>query len=153
MCGAGRRTKRPLHRAIPGMRSRHAPLTALVVALSLLFQLVTIPYHQALLAAGVAAPDTAAIAAELRATFGDSASLCTQSDDNGAPASPVRDCDDHCPFCRFAAQAATLTAPVAPALPVRFDTSSRTLGAAPEPGAFPVSPTKRSRARAPPAAI
>ena len=88
----------------------------------------------------MAAPDAAAIAAELKATFGDAASLCAQSDDDGAPVSPAGDCDDHCPLCQFAAQAAALIAPDAPALPVRLDTAFRTLGAAPETGALPVSP-------------
>ncbi len=153
MSGAGRRTKRSLRRARPGVVSFRSPLTALVVALSLVFQLAAIPYHQALLVSGMAAPDAAAIAAELRATFGDAASLCTQSDDKGAPASPAGECDDHCPLCQFAAQAASLIAPDAPALPARLDASFRALGLAPEPGALPVSPTKRSRARAPPLAV
>ena len=103
--------------------------------------------------ARLAAPDPAAIVAELRATFGDAASLCIQGDDKGAPVSPAGDCDDHCPFCQFAAQAATLIAPDAPVPPVPRDNSFETLGAAPVTGALPVSPTKRSRARAPPSAV
>ena len=91
-----------------------------------------------------------------RRTQGDlrvSASLCTQSDDNGAPASPVRDRDDHCPFCWFAAQSATLTAPVVPALPRPIRHLFLTLGAAPQRRPFQSARSKRSRARAPPAAI
>ena len=54
-----------------------------------------------------------------------------------APAAPAGDCDDHCPLCQFAAQAATLVAPDLPALPARLDAACLTLGAAPEPGADP----------------
>ena len=130
-----------------------SPLTALVVTLSLIFQLVAIPYHQALLASETAAPDEAAIAAELRATFGEAASLCVQRDDKGAPVLPAGDCDDHCPLCQFAAQATALIAPDASALPIRLEASLRTLGVAPETGAVPLTPRKLSRARAPPFSV
>jgi hypothetical protein len=121
------------------------------MALSFLFQLVAVPYRQALTES--AAPDATEVAAELRATFGDAAALCVQSEDGGGPAGPAGDCDDHCPLCRFAAQAVTLIAPVAPALPIRPGAAFRTLGAAPEIGAFTIPPTKQSRARAPPFAV
>jgi hypothetical protein len=124
-------------------------LTTAIATLALLFQLAVIPYHQAL-ASGPAAPDAAAIAAELKASFGDAAALCIQTDGKGAPLSPLGDCDDHCPLCRFSAQAAAIVAPVPPALPERLDWSSRTLGAATETGAIPSRPARRNRARAPP---
>lgn len=153
MSSAAWKKKRQARRPKVRVESFRSLLTALVVALSLVFQLVAIPYHQALLASGIAAPDESAIAAELRATFGESASLCVQRDDKGAPASPAGDCDDHCPLCQFAAQATALIAPDAPALPIRLEASCRTLGVAPETGAVPLSPTKRSRARAPPFSV
>ena len=131
---------------------------ALAVALSLIIQLVAAPYHQALSAPAFASSDTGAIAAELKAAFGDAAALCVQADrkqadGKGAPGAPPGCCDDQCPFCRFAAQAAALIAPDAPALAARLDAASRALGAAPEPGAVPALPTSRNRARAPPLAV
>jgi hypothetical protein len=127
---------------------RRSPLAAILVAMSLVFQLIAASYHQAL--AISSGPSNAAIAAELRANFGDAAALCVHSDDNSPPVSPAGDCDDHCPFCRFAAQTVALVAPDTPALPVRLDATCLTIVAAPETGALPVCPTKRSRARAPP---
>ncbi len=129
-----------------------SPLASIVGALALLFQLVAVPYHQALSAP--AGADVASVAAELKATFGEAATLCVQSDGKGAPAAPAGDCDDHCPLCQFGAQAATLIAPGGgPALPERLDAACRTLGAAPEAGAVPVVPAARTRARAPPFAV
>ncbi|HKN26369.1 MAG TPA: hypothetical protein VJY34_00170 [Roseiarcus sp.] len=124
----------------------------LAVALSLVLQLFAIPYHQALSAPLVASPDTAAISAELKATFGDAAALCVQSDDKGAPRAPGGCCDDQCPFCRFAAQAA-LIAPDPPALHEPISLGCATIGIAPEPGAVPAPHTSRNRARAPPLAV
>jgi hypothetical protein len=147
---AGRRTRRPKRRVNkPSLASFRAPLTSLAVALSLILQLFAVPYHQAL-SAPVVSPDTAAVSAELKATFGDAAALCVQADDKGAPHSPGGCCDDQCPFCRFAAQAAALIAPDAPALPRLLRPTRRTLGAAREPVAVPFRPNQRNRARAPP---
>ena len=123
------------------------------MALSFLFQLVAVPYHQALVASAAAAPDAAEVAAELKATFGDAAALCVQSEDHGGPGAPAGDCDDHCPLCQFAAQAAALIAPIAPALPIPLGSTFLTIGSAPEIGAIPLPPTKQSRARAPPFAV
>ena len=148
MVGRNSRTKRRRRLGAVG-----SSLTAAAVALSLIIQLIASAHRQAQAAPALAAPDPAAIVAELRAAFGEAAWLCTQGDDKGAPVSPAGDCDDHCPFCQFAAQAATLIAPDAPVLPVPRDASFGTLGAAPVTGALPVSPTKRSRARAPPSAV
>lgn len=137
----------------PSAVARRSSLTALVVALAFVFQLLAIPYHQALVASAAAAPGDAQIAAELKATFGDAAALCVQGEGQGGPTAPVGGCDDHCPLCQFAAQAAALIAPDAPDLPMRRDAAAQTLGATYETGAFPLPPTKQSRARAPPLAV
>ena len=150
--GAGR-TERGELRTRPGAGPFRSPLAALAVALSLIVQLFAIPYHQALSAPFVVAPDTAAIAAELKATFGDAAALCVQADDKGAPHSPGGCCDHDCPFCRFSAQVAALVVPDAPALPRRLDRPRRVLGVAPEPGAVPAPSPSRNRARAPPLSV
>jgi hypothetical protein len=136
-----------------GLASVRSPLAALAVALSLIVQLFAVPYHQALSAPLVAEPDMAAIAAELKATFGDAASLCVQADDKGTPRAPGDGCDDHCPFCRFAAQAAALIAPDAPALHAPIRAGCETIGVAPLPGAVPAPPTTRNHARGPPLAV
>jgi hypothetical protein len=151
------RRERARRRASPGVPAFRSPVTALIAALALLVQLVAIPYHQALsapLPPSASTPsDLAAIAADLKATFGDAAALCVQSGDNGRPDAPSGDCDDHCPLCRFSAQAAALVALDLPALPERLDAARRMLGAAPEAGALPFRPASRHRARAPPLAV
>ncbi len=149
MPGGGPTRNRRGGRQLPNPSSRGASFTALLAALSLIIELFAVPYHQAL-SAPVASPDTAAIAAELKATFGDAAALCVQADDKGAPHSPAGCCDDQCPFCRFAAQAAALIAPDAPALHEPIGVGCETIGIAPIPGAVPAPPTSRNRARAPP---
>jgi len=149
--GAGRQRKRA-RRAKPGVASRRSPLTALLVAFSLIVQLLAVPYHQALAAGpGFAASGTDRIAAELKATFGDAAGLCLHAGDNGG--APAGKCEDQCPLCQFAAQAAALIAPDVPALPERRNGASKTLGAAPKTGAVPAPPASRNRARAPPLAV
>ncbi len=131
---------------------RPSPVVAFIVALSLLFQLVAIPYHQARAEPGFIS-DTAQAAADLKATFGEAVELCAQSDHKGAPHAPPGHCDDQCPLCRFAAQAATLVAPDAPALPERRDAACQTLGAASKPDVVPFRVENRNRARAPPLAV
>jgi len=144
-------TPRRTGRAVPAFRS---PLTALIVALSLIVQLFATPYHQALSAPAFSGGD-AAIAADLKAVFGDAADLCAHVDDKGgpAPSAPAGHCDDPCPLCRFAAQAVAFVPPDAPQLPERLDADCRTIGAAPDFGAFPTAPPEHSRARAPPLAV
>jgi hypothetical protein len=151
--GAGLRTGRRRRGAKACVGASRSPLTALIVALSLIVQLIAIPHHQALAETAFAASDTAAIARELKATFGDAATLCVQVDDKGAPLAPTRQCDDQCPLCRFAAQAAALKAPDAPALPARLDVACRTTRTAPDLGAVPVRLSNLNRARAPPLAV
>lgn len=154
MKGASQREGRK-RRATPGLAARPSPLVAAVAALALLFQLLTIPYHQARSApiGPQAAFDVASVAAALKATFGDAAALCVQSDGKGGKGAPAGDCDDHCPLCQFAAQAAALIAPALPTLPARFDLAVRTLGVAPEAGAVPRVPIRHNRARGPPFAV
>ena len=98
-------------------------------------------------------PTRPEFAADLKATFGDAVEFCVHSDDKGAPHAPAGHCDDQCPLCRFAAQAATLVAPDAPALPERLDAACQTLGAASEPGVVPFRVQNRNRARAPPLSV
>ena len=105
---AARRSARPARAA-----TRFATLLA---ALAVFAQLVVLPYHHP-----SAQHDLASVAAELKATFGSAAVLCTQSDD---PSSPTHDrqpggCDVGCPLCQFASQVALLEAPP-PALPERL---------------------------------
>ena len=154
MAEAGRpeRRKRRTRFRVAAFRS---PLAAIVVALALLLQVVVLPYHQALSApiAASSASDIGSIAAGLKATFGDAATLCVQSDDKGAPAAPAGDCDDHCPLCRFSTEVAALIAPDLPALPGRPDHACQTLGAEPDAGAVPASLIHHNRARAPPFAV
>ncbi|HME83228.1 MAG TPA: hypothetical protein VKG91_01430 [Roseiarcus sp.] len=153
MSGFGKRRVRRRHRARPGAASSRSALTALLVALSLLVQLIAIPYHQALAAPEFAQSETAKIAAELKATFGDAAALCVEVDGKGAPLAPAGHCDDQCPLCRFAAQAATLVAPDAPALLERLDAGRQALGAASDPGGLPFRLENCNRARAPPLTV
>ncbi len=155
MQSGGKRGRRR-RRAKPGVAAFRSPLTAIVAALALLFQLAVIPYHQALSApiAAPAAVDVAAVAAELHATFGDAAALCVETDGKGAPLAPAGDCDDHCPLCHFAAQAAALVAPDLPPLPGAPrrglpDARRRARGRRRSRSV----PTSRNRARAPPFAV
>ena len=93
-----------------------APWANLAAALALFAQLLALPYHHP-----QARADLAAVAASLKATFGDKATLCVQTND-AAPVAPERHqgpCDVGCPLCQFAAQTALFeTAP--PALPERL---------------------------------
>ena len=150
-----RQRERQRRRAKPGVARFRARAAAVVAALALVFQLLVLPYHQALSTpvAGPAAVDVASIGAELKATFGEAASLCIQADDKGAPIAPAGDCADRCPLCQFAAQAVALVAPDLPVLPERLDAACRTLGVAPATSAVPVWPIRQNRARAPPFAV
>lgn len=151
-----RKMKLRTRRADRALASFRSPLTALVVALCLIAQLVSLSYQQALATPASAASDTAAIAADLKAVFGDAAYLCAHIDDRGgtSPHAPCGHCDDQCPLCRFAPQVATaLVPPDAAKLPERLIADCRTIGAAPEFGAIPAAPTQRRRARAPPLSV
>ncbi|HVP99383.1 MAG TPA: hypothetical protein VMS87_09090 [Roseiarcus sp.] len=127
-------------------KTRSAAIS-LVVTLSLLLQILFIPYHQASGALAFVGSDAARVEALLKATFGDAAALCVQSDDGSK--APKGCCDNDCPFCRFAAEAATLVIPDFPALPIRRNVAAR-IGLPPEPRGPPATPIRRQRARAPP---
>jgi hypothetical protein len=132
---------------------RFGSLASFAVAFSLLVQLLFIPYHQASLVPGVPAPSDTEIAASLRAIFGDAAVLCTQGDDKSGQNAPTSHCGDDCPFCRFAAQAATLVPPDAPALPVRFEAAFVASGVYAAPASAPSASGSPHRARAPPVIV
>ena len=89
-------------------------LAMLLAALAVFVQLVVLSYHHP-----SAQHDLAAVAAELKATFGPTAVLCTQSDDASTPGRQHVGCDAGCPLCQFASHAALLEAPP-PALPERL---------------------------------
>ena len=120
---ARRKSALGTQRARRGLASFRSALTAFLVTLSLVVQLIAMPYQQAL--AGPAAPgsSTAAIAADLKAVFGDAAGFCAHIDDKGAPSphAPCNHCDDQCPLCRIAAQATAFVPPDAPSLPRRLE--------------------------------
>ena len=91
-------------------------LATLLAALAVFAQLVALPYHHP-----PARHDLSIVAAELKATFGPAAVLCTQGDDGSSPAHDHQPggCDAGCPLCQFASHAALLEAPP-PALPERL---------------------------------
>ena len=118
--GAGhlRLGKRRPKRRPTALRSQ---LAAFLVALSLVVQLFAAATPPAMAAPAFAGADDAAIAAELKALFGDTAQLCVQVNDDKASgqAHPSGHCCDQCPLCRFAAQAVAFVSPDLPALPGR----------------------------------
>jgi hypothetical protein len=91
-----------------GRRGGFAPWANLFAALALFAQLLALPYHHP-----HTRTDLAAVAASLKATFGDAATLCAQVDD-AAPGAPERHqgpCEAGCPLCQFAAQTTLFEAP------------------------------------------
>jgi hypothetical protein len=142
-------------RANRRLTSRRSPLTTFAVALSLIFQLFAAAAPPALATPAFAGADDVAIAAELKALFGDTAQLCVQVNDDKAPAqhNPSGPCCDQCPLCRFAAQAVTFVAPEGPAMPQRVNDGRHTIGAAPDFEVFSACPTRTNFARAPPLAV
>jgi len=150
----GGRARRRARRIRGGLSSLRSPLTALIVAISLLAQLFAVAAQPALAAPAFSAAHAAAVAADLKAVFGDTAYLCAHIDDQGAPSPHAPGhCCDQCPLCRFAAQAVAFVPPDAPALPERLGADCRTIGAAPDFGAWPAAPTQPNHARAPPLAV
>jgi hypothetical protein len=142
-------------RARRGVASFRSALTAFVVALTLVVQLIAMPYQQALAGPATAGSDTAAIAADLKAAFGDAAGFCAHIGDKGAPSpqAPCNHCDDQCPLCRIVAQAAAFVPRDGPTLSGRLSASRHTIGAAPDFGAFSACPVQSNRARAPPLSV
>jgi hypothetical protein len=147
LVGLGRQTfALGTRRAKRRLTSFRSPLTAFVVALSLVVQLFAAATPPAF-----AGADDAAIAAELKALFGDTAQLCIQVNDK-APAKhePSGHCCDQCPLCRFAAQAVAFVEPDLPALPGRLDGEARAIRAPPSQDVLPPYPGQPNPARAPP---
>jgi hypothetical protein len=154
--GLGRRTfalgTRRAKRRLTAFRS---PWTAFLVALSLVVQLFAAATPPAMAAPAFAGADDAAIAAELKALFGDTAQLCVQVNDDKAPAkhAPSSHCCDQCPLCRFAAQAVAFVSPDVPALPERLPTDAHPIRAPPGEDVLPPYPAQPNPARAPPLAV
>jgi hypothetical protein len=132
-----------------------SPLTAFLVALSLIFQLFAAATPPALAAPAFAGADDAAIAAELKALFGDAAQLCVQVNDDKAPAkhAPSGHCCDQCPLCRFAAQVVAFVPPDLPALPERLDRDTHVIRAPPGDDVLPPYRVQPNPARAPPLSV
>ncbi len=132
-----------------------SPLMALLVALSLIVQLFAAATPPALAAPAFAGADDAAIAAELKAVFGDAAQLCVQINDDKAPArhAPSGHCCDQCPLCRFAGQAVAFVVPNLPALPERLDSDAHAIRAPSGKDVLPAYPVQPNPARAPPLAV
>jgi hypothetical protein len=144
-----------MQRGRRGAIERRSPLTAFVVALSLFVQLFAAATPPALAAPAFAGADDAAITAELKALFGDTAQLCVQVNDDKAPTqhSPSGHCCDQCPLCRFAAQAVAFVSPDLPALPGRLDGEAHAIRAPPGDDVVPAYPAQPNPARAPPLAV
>jgi hypothetical protein len=138
--------RRRVKRRLASFRS---PLTAFLVALSLIVQLFAAATPPALAAPAFAGADDAAIAAELKAVFGDAAELCAHINDHGKHA-PSGHCCDQCPLCRFAAQAVAFIPPDLPAAPERLDSDARAIRAPPAHDVLPPYPVQPNPARAPP---
>jgi len=154
--GLGRRTfALGTQRAKRGSTSFRSPLTAFLVAFSLIVQLFAAATPPALAAPAFAGADDAAIAAELEALFGDTAQLCVQVNDDKAPAkhAPSSHCCDQCPLCRFAAQAMAFVSPDLPALPRRLDSEAHAIREPPSQDVRPAYPAQPNPARAPPLAV
>ncbi len=148
----GGRTRR---RTGGGLRSLRSPLTALIVAFSLIVQLFAAATPPALAAPAFAGADEVTIAAELKAVFGSAAELCAHVNDHSLPGkhAPFGHCCDQCPLCRFAAQAVAFISPDAPALPERVNADSQAIRAGPDFLALFGCPAQSNRARAPPLAV
>ena len=139
-------------RAKRRLSSFRSPLTAFVVALSLVVQLFAAATPPAFAAPAFAGADDAAIAAELKALFGDTAQLCVQVNDDKAPLqhSPFGHCCDQCALCRFAAQAVAFVEPDLLALPGRLESEAQAIRATPSRAVLPAYPLQPNPARAPP---
>jgi hypothetical protein len=143
---------RPAGRGLASLRSL---LTSCVVALSLIVQLFAAATPPALAAPAFAGADDAAIAAELKAVFGDAAELCVHINNDGVPGkhAPSGHCCDQCPLCPFAAQAVAFVPPDAPAGPERLVSDAHAIRAPPSRDAVPANPAQPNSARAPPLSV
>jgi hypothetical protein len=134
------------------LRSR---LGAFLVAFSLIVHLFAAATPPAMAAPAFAGADDAAIAAQLKALFGDTAQLCVQVNDDKAPAKhgPSGHCCDQCPLCRFAAQVVAFVSPDLPVLPGRIDSEAHAIRAPSSQDVLPAYPAQPNPARAPPLAV
>ena len=132
--------------------SFRSPLTAFLVAFSLIVQLFAAATPPAFAAPAFAGADGAAIAAELKALFGNAAQLCVQVNDDKAPVkhAPSGHCCDQCPLCRFAAQVVAFVPADLPVLPERLDSDAHAIRAPPGDDVLPSYPLQPNPARAPP---
>jgi hypothetical protein len=132
-----------------------SPFATFLVALSLIVQLFAAATPPAMAAPAFAGADDAAIAAQLKALFGDTAQLCVQVNDDKTPAkhAPSGHCCDQCPLCRFAAQAVAFVSPELPVLPGRIDREAHAIRTPPARDLLPPYPVQPNPARAPPLAV
>jgi hypothetical protein len=92
----------------PKAREMRAPLSLCFALLALLGQLFATPTHPM-----ASSADPTEIARELKAVFGDAATLCVQADSDGGSGAP-RDTQHHCdecPLCRAGASAHAFLVP------------------------------------------
>ncbi len=152
MDGGSPKRKRRIGRAKSGAAEFRSPLAALILTLSLFVQLFAAAAPPAAAAGPYAGADDAAIAAELKAVFGDTAALCAHINDPAAPGKhgPPGHCCDQCPLCRSLVRAVAYFPPDAPALPERVQGDSHAIRAGPGPVAVSPCPARSNRARAPP---
>lgn len=138
-----------------GAASHRSPVTAFLVALSLVVQLFAAATPPSLAAPAFAGADEATVAAKLKAVFGDAAGFCAHINDHGAPGkhAPCGNCCDQCPLCRAAAQTVALVVLDSPALPERLDSDAHAIRAPPARDVLPAYPPQPNPARAPPLAV
>ena len=136
----------------PGAPVSRSPLPALLVALSLVVQLFAAAAPPATGAAPYSGADDAAVAAEFKALFGDTAAFCVHDNDTRAPVKHPAShlCCDQCPLGRSLWQAVAYVPPDAPALPERVNSAARAIPAPPGDDALPSYPAQPNPARAPP---
>ena len=110
---ARRKSALGTRRARRGLASFRSALTALTGRTYARRPADRYAYQQALARPVLGGSDAAAIAADLKATFGDAAGFCAHIDDKGAPTpqGPCNHCDDQCPLCPLVAQAAAFVPP------------------------------------------
>ncbi len=142
-------------RARRGAGEVRSPLTAFVVAFALLVQLFAVATPPSLSAPAFAGADETAIAAELKALFGNNAELCAHINDHGAPGKhgPCGNCCDQCPLCRGALQTVAFVPPDLPVLPERLESDAHAIRAPPGEDVLPAYRAQPNPARAPPLAV
>ena len=130
-------------------RARHLRflrLASLLAAIAVFVQLAALPYHHL-----QTTRDLSAVAAELKATFGETAVLCAQAGESSS-STPQRHhggCDVGCPLCQFASQLALLEPPPA-ALPERLAIVDRAAPARIDFERPTARPMRLAQPRAPP---